>query len=275
MSSVLARAIKFSALCDDLSDVEFAQLLSKIVARLGRGVFMTTLFEQFRDETNADGAEAAIGAIHGITKSRQQTPETGQQDVVEMHALPTDLIGEIGSYLKQSEYFAFSRISRATFVGCSSPCTLKELDLTKKDSLYRPLDYSRIYLQNFPQIRSLHFDITQFHKFKFPPTGKVCTHLYKVRVSGDGAYDCDLGPFMSSTAAIDFSSVTHLTLHYFGDDGSNDREDGTFSIPTFKRLLSRFEGAPRLVKFDDVWIEWDADLSPLLPNLIGLHTLQL
>ena len=62
--------------------------------------------------------------------SREKNTEISEFDAVGMHALPTELIGEIGSYLDHIDYFDFGKV-----------CTLRNLDVVKDD------DYSPIRLQ--------------------------------------------------------------------------------------------------------------------------------
>ena len=265
MTAALPTAIKFCSLSEELNDDEFGRLLSAICARTGRKLLLTALFEQFRDEDNANGVESAIADIHDIMSSREPKHQVTQCKSLGVHALPTELIGEIGSYLKQREYFYFGRVFRATYIGCSTPCTLRHLDLLDFDN------YSWIRLHKFPQIRSLCFDLNLFDGFQFPSTGTVCTHLNKLLLSGEASSDIDIDQFASATS-IDFKAITHLTLKTFGDDD----EGAEFAFETLLRLFSRFEGSLQFIKLRNVFVlEMDtaqrAQLSHLLPNVIGLH----
>ena len=265
MSSSLSSAIKFCSLSEELNDAEFGRLLSAICARAGRKLIVAALFEQLRHEDNVNAAESAIGAIHDIMNAREKTHEIAQPQTVGMHALPSELIGEVGSYLNYIDYFDFGEVCRATYTGCNTPCTLRNLDVVDYE------DYSPICLQKFPQIRSLHIDLNLFDQFQLPQTSAVCTHLKKVRLFGDNENDCDINLFMSSNA-IDFSSVTHLTLTSFG----NGDDDENFSIETLLRLLSKFEGNLQFIDFCNVFVPamdaaQRARLVELFPNLIGVQ----
>jgi hypothetical protein len=66
--------------------------------------------------------------------------------------LPSEIIGNIASFLQQRSYAFLSRISRAAFLGRNAPNRLQELDLEwllEKSS-------SDINLLAFPQIRHLY-----------------------------------------------------------------------------------------------------------------------
>lgn len=74
--------------------------------------------------------------------------------------MPTNLIGEIASFLKQKEYAHFSSTNRKIFVDCYSPCKLQQLIL-----LDSRIKYGDISFRKFSQIKRLEFELMHLLEF--------------------------------------------------------------------------------------------------------------
>ena len=127
--SALPQAVKFRELADQLDDSEFTRFLSTLCAQFGRDIFLTPLFNQFQRENNHN-VTRATAAIHDILNSRREKSNSPSvAPLVSLQSLPGELVGEIGSYCSQIDYFDFSQSCRSIYVGCNTPNTLRALDL--------------------------------------------------------------------------------------------------------------------------------------------------
>ena len=115
-----------------------------------------------------------------------------------MQSLPGALIGELGSYLCQKEYYRFSRCCRLTFLGCHPIVTLRVLSIQKVDKVL----CETIDLQKFRHVRHLKLGLRHFGFECFPCTGEaagiVCPHLNQVTLYHARRPTLNVPPVMES-----------------------------------------------------------------------------
>ena len=214
MTSTLAQAIRFRVLVDQLRDSEFIQFTTHIVTRFGRDILLTPILNHIMGarSNRLDGqtVNGLIAAIKEVINAREEEPHAATASKVALD----ELIGEISSYLKQTELRSFCQSSRSIFAGCSeyvsvrfsiaesvcllaplchSPIQLREL------ALLNVADYAQIDLAKYPRVRTLKLKLHKFDEFVLPATtGRVCNHLRRLVLDNDERHDTNIAGFMHS-----------------------------------------------------------------------------
>eukprot|EP01083_Nonionella_stella_P174489 605056_1 len=238
----LVEAIRFRALSSKLDKTEFNTFILEFIQGCGRNILVTSLFNQFHtsnttENANRQALQTCIGVIKQIMESRKRKPNTLSQTQITIHSLSPELIGELSSYLCQKDNCAFSVVNRAIYIGCNTPNTLRQLDLTGID------DYSMIRLRKYPHLQCLTFQLSQFHQLQLPTDGTtVCNRLQKFVIDGNKQSDFDIEPFMQQTA-INLNNIVRLECKRFG------HRNRAFSYTKFIRILSKFRQLKAFVTF--------------------------
>lgn len=271
--SSLARGVEFCSLSGQLDDTEYHSMISRLFAGFVRKDLISWLFKQF--VACNDGSferQLCDNAMHQTTKIiRGRDNKHEQFQMIQNHdlsnemglgCLSDDLYGEIGSYLKQKDYFAYSQTNRAIYVGCNSPNFLRHLDLIKVKN------YSSVDLSKYPQLRILKIKLPKFKELKLPSNGtSICNHLHKLTLDGNKQTDMDLTHFISNNC-INFTNLTHLRLSKFGRSGRDLFE--CLNVMIFRLIMVRFRMITDL-SFHAVHCRTfdigDKIIKSLLPNL--------
>ena len=147
--SPLLLIVKFRFLSNTLTDSEFIGLLANFVKAIGREQLLSALcagappnWQNQENEKILKVIKSTIEIAQNIITSRKNTniPSSSQ---FKLDELPKVLIGEIGSYLPQTDYLSLSRTNRSMYIGLNDPNTLKHLDLMKVN------DYSCIDIDDY------------------------------------------------------------------------------------------------------------------------------
>lgn len=250
MKSILP-ALKFKTLTQQLTDDEFSRLLSKFRTRLGReGMLRLMCDTSCYPHLSAMEDEAL--SIMQQRKSKLETndlPNTiavdEQSDRFTITALPSTIIGEIGSYLNQKAYAHFATTNRKMFVDCHSPNRLVVLDL---DSV---IDFRFISLQSYRHIVSLDFALWQIDQFEHGLTPRRFHRLQTLMI--DGADSSGIEPhdtfekLQRFLAEIEgsFNGVTTLAVYSFCKN-TKKKYNSTMDSALFMQLLSRFPSLTHL-----------------------------
>eukprot|EP01083_Nonionella_stella_P017135 47890_1 len=116
----LAEVIRFRAFVDKLTDSEFNQFIQTLVQKCGRGILITSLFALFTSECNRlsnieQTLDTTLNIIKQIIESRDTKPKPASSSDITMQSLPSELIGNLASYLNLTDYIAFSKANRITY----------------------------------------------------------------------------------------------------------------------------------------------------------------
>ena len=113
--------IIFQTLSAQLDQSEFNTFLAKINEQQGRDRDIVTkaLFRTFLDEPA--GIIPYSDIVSSIIESRENPH--AEPALLRLDSLPSALIGECASFLKQPEYFRFGKSNRRIYLGCYSPRT--------------------------------------------------------------------------------------------------------------------------------------------------------
>eukprot|EP01083_Nonionella_stella_P277077 941987_1 len=235
----IADALKFRVLSSKLDNNEFTEFILEFIRRCGRNVLVSSLFNPFipsstTENVNHQALQTCIGIIKQIMESRKCKPDTLSQTAITIHSLSPELIGELSSYLCLKDNCAFGVVNRAIYIGCNTPNTLRQLDLTGID------DYSMIRwirLRKYPHLQHLSIKLSQFQQLQLPTDGTtVCNRLQKFVIDGNKQRDFDIEPFMQQTA-INLNNIVRLECKSFGALSHNAR---AFSCTKFIVILSKF-----------------------------------
>lgn len=176
MATLLARAINFRSLLDQLDKAEYLRLMSKVFDEhkselIGMALF--SYFTQNKADANMNGLQQMNSAISAIIRSRKPIPKKEEVENPKLDKLPPQIIGNIASSLEQNDYFHFEQANRSIFIGCNAPNQLQELDLLRVDNyscidLVDPKHYSKMNLSKYQSLRHFGFNISEFHQFQLP-----------------------------------------------------------------------------------------------------------
>eukprot|EP01083_Nonionella_stella_P265716 899787_1 len=93
--------IRFCASVDKLTDTEFNQFILTLVDKCGRDTLITSLFTMFMTNrsSNEETLDTTLNIIKQIIESRKTKPKPASSSDITMQSLPSELIGNLASYL--------------------------------------------------------------------------------------------------------------------------------------------------------------------------------
>ena len=238
MATMLAEAVKFKALIQQLERNEFTRLMGKIYDAHQSDLIGTALFKhltQNNNDENMHDLRHINSAISTIIKSRKSKPKKHAISNAKLDKFPLPIIGCVSSWLRQSDYFHFEQVNRFIFIGCNAPNMLTELDFKYG------VDYSSINLAKYHSLRHLKIDIAKFSRFRWQNRGS-CTlnHLQELTLDNYCKKDCDIQPFLNQNC-IQMDNIKTVRFQCFGGGAGN-----TFNSEKFEKLLSAFSNAEYL-----------------------------
>lgn len=129
--------------------------------------------------------------------------------------LPSQLVGEIASYLTQRAYGRLSQINRKIFIDCHSPNRLNELDLTHASSLITVAlcenpKFRTVVLSNYPKIKALKLRSGQVCEWSAGSISAYCRRLETLYLQLDTATR-DLSQFIKQNEC-GFPGVLNMAL---------------------------------------------------------------
>ena len=152
--STLVDSIKFRILVKQLDDDEFDTFLSRLWRRNGKDAVLQLLRP---NALNNNIPQKELIQVTSIIITERGPPRRHMQpktaNIVET---PSQLIGEIASFLDYSDYISFSSTNRKMFVDCNSPNRLTKLDLVQ----FPVIDPS-FCLKDHPKLRFLRVNLHQ------------------------------------------------------------------------------------------------------------------
>eukprot|EP01083_Nonionella_stella_P169569 575302_1 len=258
----LAEVIRFRSSVDKLTDTEFNRFIMMLMQKCGRDILITSLFTMFTSACNrsSDTLDTTLNIIKQIIESRKTKPKPVNSYAITMKSLPSELIGNLASYLTFTEYRAFQTLNRTIYVGCNTPNTLLRLDLTKIN------DYSMINLAKYPHLRHLSMKLNAFDSFVLPDSNvTVCSRLQQIVLHAENRADVDITRFIAQNT-INIDHITHLQCKGFG------HRQNHFSFNTFTRLLFKFSNIEYLSLYGVTLppiLHLPSNLSQLFPHLQG------
>ena len=136
--SQLLQTFKFKKLSLDLTNDEFDEFLSTLHRSKGREFFLRLLCQQQE--------QSIITDMHQITSKIINKRDNHTEESIHrsLDTLPKSIIGEIGSNLKEGDYAAFSRVSRAIYIGCNDPNRLRSACWFSKSGEFNLTQYPLI-----------------------------------------------------------------------------------------------------------------------------------
>ena len=156
----LVSMLNFKSLSSRLTDTEFNCFVSKLCATLGREGILRLLCSAYMTTTSSSQSDTLTIMTSMVSDILQKrSPSTAPETTMKLIDMPSPLVGEIGAFLHQKTYAAFSRTSRKIFVSCHSPNTLRGMDLTKV------ADYTVIRLERFPHLNRLELNLKHISQF--------------------------------------------------------------------------------------------------------------
>lgn len=246
--------LKFKNLNAQLTDKEFDSFISDLRRDVGREKIVSLLCTQFLkdlhnpgesgnevDDEGSHPLKAMMRITSDIIRNRDSKSILCTKPMITN--MPSSLIGNIASFLKQKKYIDFSMVNRKMFVDCNTPNTLQKLNLKKIT------DYRSISLQNYHQIKWLKFNLKQISEFKNVNEQRfgACKRVRTLIIKAEDSRISDLVTLINDSSPC-FSTLTSVSL--IGLSLDSDR---------LIRVLSKFAELKHL-KLINVRI--DGQLSP-------------
>eukprot|EP01083_Nonionella_stella_P173004 595405_1 len=147
----VTKAIQFQHLISQLTHQERIGFLSKLLDS-HTDIILASLFQHLVKPNQINEANAFNQELSSIIQSRKEKEKAEKAEKPKLEQLPRAIIGYVASFLDQSEYPQFNRSNRFIYLGCNTPNTLQELDLTALK------DFSFINLSSFTSIKTLRID---------------------------------------------------------------------------------------------------------------------
>ena len=237
-SSILVDCFKyqqFQLLVQQLDDEEFESFLSKLWRRNGKD----TVLQLLRPHSKNIIPQSEIISMASTIIAERYPPRrhfaTKSNNIAET---PSQLIGEIASFLDYSDYTSFSSTNRKMFVDCNSPNRLTKLNLLR----FTDIDPS-FCLKNYPKLKHLSLSLHQLPSLNISRDAitQHCPGLRTLvldahRGEADGAYSID--DFIADNIGR-CRAITKMTLRNF------EKEDALNS-QQLVGLLHEFSALTRL-----------------------------
>ena len=270
--TALLPVFKLKNLLSQLNDLEFDAVFTKFLEQFGRQYVVQLmcspmLLSLLRTE-HQDSIDSLTSIVATLLKECSETTTEPSVSVTKrITDLPTSLIGEIGSFLPHESYIKFAQTNRKVFVDCHSPNKLSGLLLVKQT------DYSPISLQNYPNLRYLHFRLPHVGSFR-SGIAEHCRRLKTLCIlidGADGAVTDDVAAennflqFMITNPS-GFNNVTTLII-----DKEHKRGDAIQST-LLMRVLSFFPNVTHL-KLSEIGFSSASLLQRLPPICPSIHQL--
>ena len=265
--STLVNSIKFQILVKQLDDDEFETFLSRLWRRNGKDTVLE-LFCRPQTGNNSISQMELIRISSAIITERDPSRRYPQPKIAIISRTPSQLIGEIASFLDYSDYVSFSSTNRKMFVDCNSPNRLIKLDLSKLTDI----DPS-FCLTNYPKLLylGLHLEQTESLGISRDAITRHCPDLQALRLTAhriddrkEKAPTCSINDFITDNKD-GCQTITTLRLVDF-------RKESALNSQQLIRLLTEFSALTDLqlwsMQCDD---HCDVDelklLCPLLHNI--------
>ena len=164
----LVSAIKFRDLADQLTALETSQFINDLNSSHPE-IIIQLLSTRFIDQSSSASNDSLNSycneRISAIIQSRDS--DSNGSDAATLAALPQRLIGVCSSFLDQKSHRRLSLCSRATYLGTSTPITLRELNLMTIPTAFA---HSHLDLSFFPMATKLHlgpsFNLDSVHTMR-------------------------------------------------------------------------------------------------------------
>eukprot|EP01083_Nonionella_stella_P167539 563410_1 len=107
----LAEVIRFRVFINKLNDAEFNDFMMAFVQKCGRNVMITSLFAMFlsnEQDSTKQTLNETLSILKQIIEARKSKPIISHQTT--MQSLPSDLIGNLASYLDCIDHISFSEV---------------------------------------------------------------------------------------------------------------------------------------------------------------------
>eukprot|EP01083_Nonionella_stella_P073073 197331_1 len=144
----VTKAIQFQHLISQLTHQERIGFLSKLLDS-HTDIILASLFQHLVKPNQINEVNAFNKELSSIIQSKEKPQKLL---CTKLDLLPRAIIGSVASFLDLSEYQQFNRSNRSIYLGCNTPNTLQELDLTALE------DYSFINLSSFTSIKTFCID---------------------------------------------------------------------------------------------------------------------
>eukprot|EP01083_Nonionella_stella_P240425 840505_1 len=235
----LCKAVQFRFLHAQLTKPERSQFLCTL-QNINVDIIASALFHciMHGSPNNQPEAEEMNTLMSNIILSRKKEEEQDKTVVgltdspnIKLDCMPKRLVGEISSFLSQSDYINLSKTNRFIFTGCNSPNQLQTLQLTEINN------YSAINLELYPSVRQLSLNMSIFNQL-MPQIARpsVLNQLEFLLLSGAFQSDYDIDMFLNHNP-IDTNNVTQLI--YSGISRS-------FPIAKMVNILTKFHNIQHL-----------------------------
>ena len=259
--STLVTSIKFQILVQQLDDEEFDTFLSKLWRRNGKNTVMQMLLWNTVSDTIPE--KELIQITSTIITERDPPRRHPQPKDAIISETPSQLIGEIASFLNYSDYISFSSTNRKMFVDCNSPNRLTELHLSE----FNKIDPS-FCLTNYPKLLylGLHLEQTESLNISRDSITRHCPCLQTLRLTAHRiACTYSINDFITDNEGR-CQSITTLELHSFN-------KENALNSKQLIRLLTEFPALTHL----ELWYMTCEDhcdinqlklMCPLLHNMM-------
>ena len=152
----LLQVIKLKQLAKVLSYEEFEQFKTYVSQITNdQNFIMNVLYGKSTNTYNPESIDKMIKIISKIIQSRTHHSDENVQSSAKycIDDLPSPIIGEISSYLKQRSYSSFTRCNRIIFIITNSPNRLTQIDIATHDN--NTSANLEIILKDHPQVTKL------------------------------------------------------------------------------------------------------------------------
>ena len=212
----LVDTCRFRQSDQQLTDNEYTSFLVAISKRIDRETICNLLSGQ--SSTSKDNyfcIQQFNQIINHIILKRSRNNQN-EMNIINQNQmiddLPSQIIGEIGSYLNQNDYPKFARCNQSLFISLNSPCTLQSIEI-KQHKNYRYINCTQIALENYPQIRSLSVPLSKFGLFTLP-NHTICNRLENIDIYCCNGYNNYYMSNFLHQNAINLSKLKQASIFY-------------------------------------------------------------
>ena len=236
--------VKFRFTANQLTDSQFQQFIVKLVKRCGRGTVIDILSNS--SQRGSCSTDLMNTLIKEVTTEHAQLHSTNVK-CESIQNLTAVLIGYIGSFLNQWDYFSLSKCCRSIYLGCNEPNNLRLITIPKKYNI------STLHLKRYTRLVCLKLVSSQLNALINAQSLVALQRVHSLwihNLSRTTAYF----DWMEKFATCTWSSVKNLVLQSFGTSTN------MFPKDRMLQLLSLFPNVINLRMFN-VYFDWSVNLD--------------
>eukprot|EP01083_Nonionella_stella_P029752 81811_1 len=219
--SGLQPLIRLRLLASQLKQHELQHLIQSTIESYTADQILSLIFNHFvlkyqQTREHDNDVFPMIQMISSVLNTRKKNTKSNVKRAVsteiKIDSIPSDMIGECASFLQVSDYVSFSKCNRKTYIGCNSPTTLQEFNLTN--------EFIGCDLNRFPLLKKLKLSAEALRaNNELHPKQNTLNHIHSLTLYNEIDFNNPQHHALDTTSlskCIHVPNIRHLSCVNFG-----------------------------------------------------------